>query len=120
VLDLAKALIRLSGLSPEDDVPIAFVGLRSGERLNGSLLGEDERATAPLPGLTSIEVAARIDPRSLDLVEQAALCLQAGELIRHLNVIFPTLDLRTTNARPTGAHRPEVWRGRPAVSGVAR
>lgn len=37
ILGLARQMIRLAGLRPEQDVPIAFVGLRPGERLHEQL-----------------------------------------------------------------------------------
>jgi FlaA1/EpsC-like NDP-sugar epimerase len=53
ILDLARRLIRLSGLTvrdadhPEGDVEISFTGLRSGEKLREELLiGADDRPTA--------------------------------------------------------------------------
>ena len=47
IVDLARDLIRLSGLS-EDDVKIEFTGLRPGEKLYEELLADDER-TLPTP-----------------------------------------------------------------------
>jgi FlaA1/EpsC-like NDP-sugar epimerase len=47
IVDLAKDLIRLSGMS-EEDVRIQFTGLRPGEKLYEELLADDER-TLPTP-----------------------------------------------------------------------
>ena len=47
IVDLAKDLIRLSGLSDED-IKIIYTGLRPGEKLHEELLAEDEN-TLPTP-----------------------------------------------------------------------
>ncbi len=42
IIDLAKTMITLSGLTPEADIPIQIIGLRPGEKLHEGLFEESE------------------------------------------------------------------------------
>ncbi|MDI6816835.1 MAG: nucleoside-diphosphate sugar epimerase/dehydratase [Actinomycetota bacterium] len=46
IIDLARSVIRLSGLEPERDIPIRITGLRPGEKMQEELFGEDEEVQA--------------------------------------------------------------------------
>lgn len=64
IVDLAKELIHLSGLS-EDDIKIEFTGLRPGEKLYEELLANDENTLAtPHPKLR-IAQARQVDQAEL-------------------------------------------------------
>ncbi|HEV7266919.1 MAG TPA: nucleoside-diphosphate sugar epimerase/dehydratase [Falsiroseomonas sp.] len=80
IVDLARRMIRLAGLRPEEDVEIRFTGLRPGEKLYEELFhGQEPPHPTRFPGLL---VAV---PRTTDAAEMAraidriaALCI-AGD-----------------------------------------
>jgi len=52
IIDVARRMIRLAGLTPDEDVKIEIVGLRPGEKLREELFDSCEKAVAsPVPGV---------------------------------------------------------------------
>jgi O-antigen biosynthesis protein WbqV len=67
IVDLARRMIRLAGLRPDEDVEIRFTGLRPGEKLFEELFhGQEPPRATSFPGLL---VAV---PRTTDAAEMAA------------------------------------------------
>ena len=62
IVDLAKDLIKLSGFEPEVDIPIAFSGIRPGEKLYEELMTNEEKG-----GATAHEKIFVAKPSSLEL-----------------------------------------------------
>ncbi len=93
IVDLAKGLIRLQGLTPDVDIKIVFSGLRPGEKMYEELL-MDEESTLPTTnqsilvsagqGISYDEVAAKLD------VLEHALELTDEEAVRMLEELVPT------------------------------
>jgi FlaA1/EpsC-like NDP-sugar epimerase/lipopolysaccharide/colanic/teichoic acid biosynthesis glycosyltransferase len=95
VLDLARNLIRLSGLVAGKDIPIRFVGLRPGEKLQEELVGQGEIAVP-----SSLEKILQIRSTCLPefgwfktqmiALEAAAYLDKPGAVIDRLKAIVPT------------------------------
>ena len=64
IAELARNLIRLSGLEPDVDIPIIFTGLRPGEKLHEQLTSDCEE-TVPTR-YEKIRVVATESPRNMD------------------------------------------------------
>ncbi len=91
ILELARSMIRLSGKEPDRDIPIAFIGVRAGEKLHEELWGEGERPLA-----TAHPKILRCERRPIDAewledevaeLERLAEADDALELVRRLGEI---------------------------------
>jgi FlaA1/EpsC-like NDP-sugar epimerase/lipopolysaccharide/colanic/teichoic acid biosynthesis glycosyltransferase len=95
ILDLARNLIRLSGFVPGKDIPIQFVGLRAGEKLQEELVGQGEiPVSTPLDKILQIRAAS---PPSFEgfeekriVLESAAYFEKSSMVIERLKEIVPT------------------------------
>jgi FlaA1/EpsC-like NDP-sugar epimerase len=91
LLDMARDLIRLSGFVPEEEIPIAFIGLRPGEKLYEELVGRDEDV-----GPSTVEKILRVTSRhvppagfadTLAAIEAAAVDGRKGDVLAALRSI---------------------------------
>jgi FlaA1/EpsC-like NDP-sugar epimerase len=67
IIDLAEAMVRLSGLEPGKDIAIEVVGRRPGEKLHEELFNPEER---PIPTAAEKIVRAERPPLEPEWVEQ--------------------------------------------------
>jgi FlaA1/EpsC-like NDP-sugar epimerase len=77
ILELARDLIKLSGLEPDVDIPIVFSGMRPGEKLFEELMTQDEQTAS-----TNHEkiFVARVQPFSSEELENTIARLQDAAL----------------------------------------
>jgi FlaA1/EpsC-like NDP-sugar epimerase len=98
ILDLAKDLIRLSGLRPFEDIDINFTGMRSGEKLFEELQMSEEgmtRTRHPKIFIGKIVPYPELEVRyALERLSYLAYNGQEHELRRFLNEFLPEARLQ--------------------------
>jgi FlaA1/EpsC-like NDP-sugar epimerase/dTDP-4-amino-4,6-dideoxygalactose transaminase len=85
ILGLARQMIRLAGLRPDDDIPIEITGVRPGERLHERLYDEaEEHEPADHPSISVLRPKLTLDwerlVRAMDELEQS--CHDDDEAVR--------------------------------------
>ncbi|MEE8181755.1 MAG: UDP-N-acetylglucosamine 4,6-dehydratase family protein, partial [Candidatus Thorarchaeota archaeon] len=94
IVDLAKDLIKLSGLEPEIDIDIEFVGIRPGEKLYEELFTENESLDATKNERIFLTMAEKVD-KTLFEKQLSNLLRLAGDLdrdgvLRQIKEIIPS------------------------------
>lgn len=114
ILDLARDLIRLSGLEEGRDIDITFSGLRPGEKLNEELFLENDHysrtkhekifvvrsETSPSP-VAALPFQARDLQSDVDALSQAARAGDVWEIRRRLQKIVPEYNPVVSTAELT-------------------
>lgn len=100
IVELARNMIRLSGLQPEKDIKIVYTGLRPGEKLYEELLNSSENT---LPTYHPRIMIAKVSPLNHDQIEKKlndlAVAWQTNDnfkIVTLLKVIVP--DYRSNNS----------------------
>jgi FlaA1/EpsC-like NDP-sugar epimerase len=111
ILDLARDTIRLSGLRPDEDIPIVFTGIRPGEKLFEELqtTGEGiERTRHPQIFVGNVAGLSRHGmPDVLRTLEALARDSSGDEIRRYLNELLPEADVeRQRDPQPEFANPP--------------
>ena len=105
VVDLARDLIRLSGLKPGVDIPIVFSGIRPGEKLFEELMTEEEKRNRTRHEHIVVAQSATMPADRLDgLVERlvaAAMNSDGDEIRRVLAAGVGVLDAPTVGPAGT-------------------
>jgi len=93
IVDLAEELIRLSGLTPYEDIDITFTGLRPGEKLFEELLidGEGIMPTThnKIKVLTPVHIDIELVRQELDTLHAAARSNDIASLMESLKRLVP-------------------------------
>ena len=97
IVDLARDLIRLAGQSPED-VPIAFTGLRPGEKLYEELLADSDRTLPTTVAELRVAVLQEDDGRVDELLAWAESGTPRGD-----DAVRAALAQAVPEYRPGGA-----------------
>ena len=99
ILDLARDMIRLSGLTPDVDIPITYTGLRPGEKLHESLATDDSNIIPSCCKGLSLVVRRNQMPaddirRLLLRLESLVVGGEPQQLLTYIKSIVPTLEVK--------------------------
>jgi len=105
IVDLARDMIRLSGLEPDKDIRITFTGLRPGEKLYEELLTAGEEIKATLHDKIKIAGSEQQDWKSpLEDIEDLLHAIPAGfsgAIMEKIKKLVP--DFQPENGGPNGS-----------------
>jgi FlaA1/EpsC-like NDP-sugar epimerase len=96
IADMARDLIRLNGLEPDQDIPIEFIGLRPGEKLYEELITVGE-GIVPTGHSKVLVLRGTISDRQtlnnrLDELGEIARAVDGGRLKEKLKELIPEYE----------------------------
>lgn len=111
IRDLARQMIRLAGLRPEEDVKIVYTGLRPGEKLYEELFyGSEEIIATPLSGVMLAKTGqpkAQALERGLALLYEACMIHNPKKVREELRGLLPefTPEAKEEHGNQENHHR---------------
>jgi len=100
IVNLARDLIRLSGLEPERDIKIVFTGIRPGEKLFEELLTSEEGTTSTKHKRIFVARPNNIDSTAiaklLETIRQRGSYLEKNEIESIIRTLTPSFRTNTT------------------------
>ncbi|HYF09470.1 MAG TPA: polysaccharide biosynthesis protein, partial [Acetobacteraceae bacterium] len=106
IVDLARRMIRLAGLRPDDDVEIRYTGLRPGEKLYEELFhGQEPPLPTAFPGLlvaTPRTADAALVGRAIDEIAAAARAGNPRLALQQLGRLVPEFEHAAGEAQAAG------------------
>lgn len=105
IVDMARELIRLSGLEPDVDIPIVFTGTRPGEKLFEELALEGEDARHTHHPKVFVGTVRQPDPKELDNgLERLAHVLETQDAAQALSLLSEmVVESQLTAKAPVGS-----------------
>ncbi len=106
IAELAANMITMAGLVPGKDIPIVYTGLRPGEKLEETLLSEEEERTQQVRNRIKVAQSPAPPPDFQDCLERLGRAAQAGDeasLMCTLRSLIPTYTPARTPGRQAAA-----------------
>ena len=101
ILDLAKRMIKLAGLTPDKDIKIEFTGLRPGEKLFEELLNKKDESIPTYNKKIMISMCRTQDPklvdRSTEILIQLAFENKDIEVVKQMKLMVP--EFKSKNSK---------------------
>jgi FlaA1/EpsC-like NDP-sugar epimerase len=105
VMDLARQMIRLAGLTPDKDIDIEIIGVRPGEKLHERLLHDSENQMPTACEGLMLAAPRTADPavlrRVIDELETSARARDGAQTLSLLHRAIP--EFQTTNVKNPAA-----------------
>jgi O-antigen biosynthesis protein WbqV len=113
IVDLARDLIRLSGLVPDKDIAIRYTGLRPGEKLYEELLTATEGTQITCHEKIFAAAPTLVDAEALDaaieVLADLAAAGDADEIRALLRTVVPTYHTQPPLPLPEADLAPPRW-----------
>ncbi len=103
IIDLARAMITLSGRVPDEEIPITFTGLRPGEKLTEELFDEEGLTTSDHENILvarATEFNWEMIRPELEKLRTAMLSQDRSEILRLFREVVPYYQAQAQSARP--------------------